>query len=84
MLIITDYFVICSGNTSKQVKKISEFIKEKLGEKGIRPLGIEGENDGSWILLDYGDVVAHLFTETQREYYQLERLWKDAPKLIYS
>lgn len=81
LLVITDYFMICSGNSNRQVRTISENIRQKLAKKGIRPLGVEGEEHADWVLLDYGDLVIHIFTEEQREYYQLERLWRDAPVL---
>lgn len=79
LLIITDYFVICSGRNTRQVKIISEFIQEKLAEEGVHPLNTEGKREGRWILLDYVDFVIHIFLEEEREFYQLERLWKDAP-----
>lgn len=78
LLVITDCFVICSGNTSRQVKKISDSIQEKLQKRGVAPIGKEGETEAKWILLDFGDVVIHIFTTEERNYYQLERLWKDA------
>jgi len=81
LLIITDYFVICSGKTARHVKTIFENIQRKLGEKAVRPLGVEGQSEAYWILLDCGDVIAHIFTERERDYYQLERLWKDASQL---
>ena len=80
LLVITNYFLICSGKTNRQVKTISQFIQEKLGEKKTKPIGREGEDKGIWILLDYGDVVIHVFTEQERNYYELERLWRDAPQ----
>lgn len=76
--IITDYFVICSANSTTQVKAIADNIEEKLEEQGVRPLHREGMREGRWILLDYGDVVVHAFQEEERTYYNLERLWGDA------
>lgn len=76
--LIADYFVICSGSNSTQVKAIAESIDEKLSEKGKNPLNREGFNDARWILLDFGAVVVHIFQEEEREYYNLERLWGDA------
>lgn len=84
LLIITDYFVICSGKTERQVKTISETIQEELDKEGIRPLGMEGEREARWVLLDYGDVVVHVFLTEEREFYQLERLWRDAPRLNWN
>jgi len=77
----TDYFVISSGNSDRQVQAIASHIKEKLEKQGIYPLGIEGKREGRWILLDYGDVVIHIFYQPVREFYDLERLWSDAPKV---
>ncbi len=77
----TDYFLICSGNSDRQVQAIASHIEEKLGEKGILPLGIEGKREGRWVLLDYGEVVIHVFYQPVREFYDLERLWSEAPRL---
>ena len=79
LLVITDYFVICSGTNIRQVRTISDFIREKLAKEKIRPLSVQGEREAKWVLLDYIDFVVHVFLEKEREYYQLERLWKDAP-----
>jgi len=81
VLVITDFFLILSGNTSRQVKTISDTIQEQLEKRDIRPIGKEGEAEAKWILLDYGEVVIHIFRVEEREYYQLERLWKDAPEI---
>lgn len=80
LLVITDYFVICSAQTERQVKSISDHIQERLIKHKIKPISIAGERDGRWILLDYADVVAHIFVTEEREFYELERLWKDAPQ----
>lgn len=77
----TDYFVISSGNSDRQVQAIASHIEEKLEKQGLRPLGIEGKREGRWILLDYGDIVIHVFYHPIREFYDLERLWSDAPKV---
>ncbi len=76
----TDYFVICSGSSDRQVQAIAAHIEEKLGQQGINPLSVEGQREGRWILLDYGEVVAHIFYQPVREFYDLERLWADAPR----
>jgi len=81
LLIIVDCFVIISGNTTRQVKTLSDTIQEELAKRKVKPIGKEGETAAKWILLDYGDVVVHIFTKEEREYYQLERLWKDAPEV---
>ncbi|MBI4495836.1 MAG: ribosome silencing factor [Deltaproteobacteria bacterium] len=77
----TDYFIICSGNSDRQVQAIASHIEEKLGRQGLHPLGVEGKREGRWILLDYGDVVIHIFYDPIRQVYDLERLWSDAPRL---
>ncbi|MCD6154083.1 MAG: ribosome silencing factor [Syntrophobacterales bacterium] len=77
-----DYFIICSGTSDRQVKAIAGFIEETLKKSGILPLGIEGKNSGNWILMDYGDVIIHIFYEPTREFYDIERLWSDAPSMI--
>lgn len=77
----TDYFVICSGNSDRQVQAIAGHIEEKLKEGDIRPLSVEGKREGRWVLLDYGDVVIHVFYQPVREFYDLERLWADAPRI---
>lgn len=74
-----DYFLICSASSDRQVRAIADTIQEKLQDAGIVPLGVEGESAGQWILLDYGDVIIHIFLEAVRSFYELERLWADAP-----
>jgi ribosome-associated protein len=78
---IAEYFVICSGESTTQVKAITELIKEKFNEAGIKPLGIEGLNYSHWILMDYGDVIIHIFEEETRTFYELEKLWIDAGRV---
>lgn len=77
-LIITDYFIICSGLNVIQVRSISEFIQESLEKEGYRPVRVEGDGQSGWVLLDYLDAVVHVFSAEQRDYYQIERLWKDS------
>ena len=79
---ITDYFLIAGGNSSRQVQAISRHLQKRLREEGFRPLGVEGEQEGHWVLLDYGDVIIHLFYEPYREFYDLEGLWIDAPRIV--
>nr|WP_211328120.1 ribosome silencing factor [Thermodesulfitimonas autotrophica] len=76
---VCDYFVILSGRSTVQVKAIAEHIQDKLMERGVPVLRREGFREGFWVLLDYGDIVVHLFREEEREFYGLERLWRDAP-----
>lgn len=81
LTIIADYFVICSGESTTQVKAIAESIEKEIGSRGGKLLGIEGLDYGHWVLLDYGDVIVHVFQKETREYYGLERLWMDAKLL---
>ena len=78
---VTDYFLVCSGRSTTHVQAISDAIVEELEGLGVRPLHAEGVADSGWILLDYGDVLTHVFLEDTRVYYALERLWGDAPTL---
>jgi len=77
----TDYFLLCSGKSDRQVQAIAQGIEEALKNKGIRPLGREGIAGGRWILMDYEDVVVHIFLEPVRGVYDLEGLWIDAPRI---
>ncbi len=84
LTVITDYFVICTGNSSTQLKAMSEEVERVLELEGQRPHHIEGFAAGGWVLLDYGDVIAHLFLKDTREFYSLERLWNDAKTIDVS
>lgn len=77
---VSDYFVIVSGTSTTQVRAISDNIIEKLGDKGERVWHVEGEREALWILLDCGDVVAHVFLKDMRKFYELEKLWGRVPK----
>lgn len=77
----TDYFLVASGNSSRQVQAISQHMARRLREEGFRPLGVEGEQEGHWVLMDYGDVVIHIFYQPVREFYDLEGLWTEAPRV---
>ncbi len=76
-----DYFVICSGRSDRHAQAIADAIKENLKEKQVTPLGIEGYREALWILMDYSDVIVHIFHEKTREVYELEKLWNDAPAI---
>lgn len=76
-----DYFIICSGTSDRQVQAITAAIQENLKAYGILPLGIEGERLGKWVLMDYEDVIIHIFYEPVREFYDIERLWSDAQRM---
>ncbi|MBE7027312.1 MAG: ribosome silencing factor [Ruminococcaceae bacterium] len=78
---ISDYFVIASGGSQTQVKALADNVTDKLAEQGIMPVHIEGYGGGSWILLDYSDIVVHIFTDEMREFYDIERLWTDAKEI---
>jgi ribosome-associated protein len=77
----TDYFILCSGTSDRQVRAVAAAIQEILKKAEILPLGIEGEEAGRWILLDYDDVIIHVFLESVRTFYDLERLWSETPRL---
>lgn len=78
LTVIADYFVICSGESTTQVRAIAEFIEGEFSKEGRRPLGIEGLDYGHWVLIDYSDVIVHIFEKETRHYYGLEKLWMDA------
>jgi ribosome-associated protein len=78
---ITDYFVICSASNVTQIGAITDGIGHALASEGIRPSHIEGGPESTWVLMDYGDAVVHIFDEVTRSYYSLERLWGDAPRI---
>jgi ribosome-associated protein len=78
-LVITDAFLLCSAANERQVKSIVDEIEDKLREIGARPVRREGERDGRWVLIDYADIVVHVQHSEEREFYALERLWRDCP-----
>ncbi len=85
MLALCGWFVIASGANDRQVKAICEEVEQQVGDAGgPRPKRIEGLADLSWVLMDYGDVVVHVFAQEQREFYDLERLWADVPRIDWS
>jgi ribosome-associated protein len=77
----TEFFLICTGASTRQVQAISNAIEETLRKDGKRPLHIEGYSSAEWILLDYGDFIVHIFSPASRRFYDLERLWRDAPRV---
>ncbi len=82
LLVVTDYFVIATGRTNIQVKAIADEVEEQLRVRGgVKPIGREGVTEAKWVLLDYGDIVVHIFQPEEREFYRLEKLWSDAPRL---
>lgn len=83
LTIITDYFVICSAENTIQVKALTEYVEETMDSEGFTPYGIEGFFYAHWVLIDYGDVIVHIFLEDTRRYYDLERFWLDAPRIPF-
>ena len=78
---VTDFFLVCSGRSTTHVATIADAIRDELKAEGMRPLHVEGVADSGWVLLDFGDVLMHVFLEETRVYYALERLWGDAPTI---
>lgn len=78
----TDFFLIASGDSDVHVKAIAEHLVEELRQEGVRPAGVEGERAARWVLIDYIDLVVHVFHPVVRDFYQLERLWGDAPSIL--
>ena len=81
--LVTDYFIICSANSTTQVRAIADNVEEKLSKAGIEPLHQEGYREGRWVLLDYSECILHVFVEEDRRFYNLEQLWGDAEALPY-
>ena len=79
----TDYFLLMNGNSSRQNHALYEGIEEELKKVNVRPLSLEGKEHGEWILMDYGSFIVHVFSKQAREYYSLEKLWGDAPKISF-
>jgi ribosome-associated protein len=84
ILVITSYFVLATGETRKQLQAIADAIFERLKPLGLRRYGVEGYEEGKWILLDYGDVIVQLFDRETRAYYNLEMIWGDAPEVEWA
>ena len=76
--VLADYFVICTANSTTQVKSLSGEIEYKLGERGLTPAHVEGYDGGTWVAMDYLHVIVHIFHRDQREFYKLEKVWADA------
>lgn len=84
LLVITDHFLVCNGNNERQVRTIADEVERDLREnRGVKPFRREGQREGRWILLDYVDFVVHVFGPEERDYYDLERLWADAPRIPF-
>lgn len=80
---IADYFIICSGNNSRQIEAIADTVDEALKKQGAWLINREGVADTGWLLLDFGDIIVHIFGPTEREYYHIERLWNEAKTVVY-
>lgn len=80
---IADYFLIAGGHSTTQVQAMARHLERQLRKSGLKPYGTEGEEEGRWILLDYGDLVVHLFFEPVREFYDLEGFWADVPRIYW-
>lgn len=78
-----DYFLICSGTSRRHVIALAQHLEEEMARAGVKPLGVEGLQDGHWILLDYNDLVVHIFLQPLREFYDLEGLWAEAEKVSF-
>lgn len=81
--VIADFFVICTGANSRQIQAIAAAIEDKMAELRVERRGREGQAEGGWLLLDFGDVIVHVFGPMEREFYRLERLWSSAPTVVY-
>jgi len=81
---LADFFVICSADSLPQMRAISEAVEDALSQESRQPLGVEGREGGLWFLMDYGDVIFHIFQEEARNFYGLDRLWGDAPQIMLS
>ena len=77
-----DFFIICSGGSKRQVQALAEHLQEELAKVRVKPLGVEGLQEGLWVLMDYNSLVIHIFFQELREFYDLEGLWADAPKTL--
>ena len=77
----TDYFVLCSGTNPRQVQAIADEVELRLKKAGLRPTHVEGYTQAEWVLIDYVDFVVHVFHDEEREFYRLETLWQDAPRV---
>ncbi|NTU42045.1 MAG: ribosome silencing factor [Nitrospirales bacterium] len=80
---IAEYFVICSGESTTQVRAIADYVENVMRSRGIRPLRVEGISFCRWVLMDYGDIIVHIFDDETRAYYELEKFWLDAPRISY-
>ncbi len=78
---LADYFIICSTESDPQIRAVADAVQDTLSKKGIRPIGVEGRDSGRWVLIDYDDVILHVFKNEARAFYNLDGLWGDAPQV---
>ncbi|MGO9315477.1 MAG: ribosome silencing factor [Syntrophobacteraceae bacterium] len=78
-----DFFIICSGKSGRQVQGIADNLENDLKKQGLKPIGTEGKREGHWVLMDYGDIIIHVFYEPVRYFYDLESLWSEAPRVAW-
>ncbi len=79
--VIADYFIIASGGNPSQINALVDSVEEKLSELNVKPVNIEGIQNASWVLMDYGDIIIHIFSKNDREFYNLERIWADCKEV---
>jgi ribosome-associated protein len=79
--VIADFFIICSARSRTQVLAVADAVEERLALQGVRCKGIEGREEGKWVLIDFGDLVVHVFNDEERKFFSLERLWGDAERI---
>ena len=75
-----DFFILCSGTSHRHVTALAQHVEEALAQAGVKPLGVEGREEGQWVLMDYNALLIHIFLQPQREFYNLEDLWSEVPK----
>ena len=80
--VIAEYFVLCTGNSSTQIKGLAGEVEFRIGERGLAPYGVEGRDNNSWLILDYSNVIVHIFSRESREFYNLDKLYDDAPVVV--
>jgi ribosome-associated protein len=83
IIVITDHFVICTATSQRQIRTVIDAVEDALRDMGVKPVRREGESEAGWWLLDYIDVVVHVFGQEERDYYDLERLWSDSPRVTW-
>lgn len=75
--VIAEYFVLCTGNSSTQIKALADEVEYRLGQRGVKPYGVEGRDNNAWLVMDYSNVIVHIFSREAREFYKLDKLYED-------